>query len=234
MAIKARVIIGDAILYHGDCLEVMAEMEESSVDAVVTDPPYGIGTAARNWKSLENKAAAKDYDYSDWDNQPATPEQIAAMIATGKEHIFFGGNYFELPPSPCWLVWDKDNGANNFADCELAWTDLPGAVRRIKFRWQGMLQEDMGDKEVREHPTQKPVAVMEWCLGFVPNAQTILDPFMGSGTTGVACANLGRKFIGVEIELEYFKIACKRIAAAQNQGKIFAVPISPSIQETMF
>ena len=232
-----KTIIGDATLYLGDCLEVMADLDH--VDAVVTDPPYGIGADIHMVKAAGTQygnaaAQKKDYGESDWDKQPASPEQIARMRALGKEHIIFGGNYFNLPPTSCWLVWNKKNGVNNFADCELAWSNLKKAVRLLEYRWAGMLQEDMGNKEFRYHPTQKPIAVMEWCLDHVPNAETILDPFMGSGTTGVACANLGRKFIGIEIEPKYFDIACKRIEQAQAQGKLFVDDATPVEQVKLF
>jgi len=125
-----------------------------------------------------------------------------------------GGNYFELPPTRCPLVWDKDNAGRDFADFEMAWTNFDQVARRFVFRPINM---DGG----KVHPTQKPIALMEWCLGFLPKARTILDPFMGSGTTGVACAKLGRKFIGIELEPKYFDIACKRIDDAYRQPRLF-------------
>ena len=214
-----KVIIGDAILYHGDCLDAMDGMEP--VDAVVADPQYGIREAAGKNKSRGKLAVAKDYGNDAWDDKPATPEQITVMRKISKHQIIFGGNYFQLPPTSCWLIWDKVNGDNDFADCELAWTNLPKAVRLYRHRWAGMLQENMKNKENRVHPTQKPVPVMEWCLTHIPDAVTILDPFMGSGTTGVACVNLHRKFIGIEKERKYFDIACERIDTAQRQGQLF-------------
>jgi DNA modification methylase len=218
------VQIGDATLYHGDCLEILPTLPK--VDAVVTDPPYGIG-ADKNLRANKQHGAAvapsRDYGRGDWDGKP--PEQTALnLIADSASYsVFWGGNYFRFPPSSCWLVWDKDNGDNGYADCELAWTNLPKAVRKFRWRWMGMLQELAGaKKEERVHPTQKPVQLLEWCIELLPVGQTILDPFMGSGTTGVACANLGRKFIGIEIERKYFDIACERIAAAYAQGRLFA------------
>ncbi len=158
---------------------------------------------------------------SDWDDFPCSPEQISAMRNVSNYQIIFGGNFFELPPSPCWLVWDKQN-SGNYADCELAWTNLNKAVRRIYWRWNGMIRR--GD-DIREHPTQKPTGVIKWCIEQLPDTcQTILDPFMGSGTTGVACAKMGRKFIGIEIEPKYFDIACKRIDDAYRQADMFITP----------
>jgi DNA modification methylase len=138
----------------------------------------------------------------------------------------FSEQYIDLPQSPVSRMACTPSrtgnglGGNDFADCELAWTNLPKAVRRLRYLWHGMLKapgEFRGD-----HPTQKPIGVMTWCLQQVPEpVQTILDPFMGSGTTGVACAQLGRKFIGIEIEPKYFDIACRRIEQAYAQGKLF-------------
>ena len=205
-----------ATLYLGDCLEILPTLEP--VDAVVTDPPYGIGEAAGKNASRCNLAVAKDFGVDSWDDQTAD-EAVELFRGKSRNQIIFGGNYYDLPPTSCWLVWDKENGQNDFADCELAWTNLDKAVRLKRYLWNGMLR---ANKERRgDHPTQKPVGVMEWCLSFLPDDQTILDPFMGSGTTGVACANLGRKFIGIELEQKYFDIACERIDAAYSQGRLF-------------
>lgn len=211
--IKKEVIIGDCRLILGDCMEVMPLL--GKVDAVVTDPPYGIKEAAGKNKSRSNVAIAKDYGDRDWDDSPASAEQIEMMQSISRWQIMFGGNYFVLPPTSCWLVWDKMN-TGDFADCELAWTNLNKAVRRIRFMWNGMLRQN---NEVRgDHPTQKPIEVMRWCISHLPEScHTILDPFMGSGTTGVACVKMGRKFIGIELDPDYFQIACQRIRDAYAQ-----------------
>lgn len=227
--IRREEQIGDCRLILGDCLEIMPTL--GKVDAVVTDPPYGIGEARGKNKSRGLLATSKDYGCSDWDDRPCSPEQIAAIKSSSKHQIIFGGNYFELPPTSCWLVWDKKNGNTDFADCELAWTNLPKAVRRIEWTWHGMIRK--GD-DIREHPTQKPVGVIEWCLTHIPDAETILDPFMGSGTTGVACVKLGRKFIGIEIDETYFEIACKRIREAYAQPDLFIESARPQpVQEDL-
>ncbi len=156
-------------IYHGDCRQILPSL--GIVDIVLTDPPYGIGEAAGKNKSRGKLAIAKDYGSSTWDN--STPEEwVFGMIrAMSRYQIIFGGNYFPLPPSSCWLVWDKLNGESDFADCELAWTNLPKAVRRIRWQWAGMLQENMGHKEARFHPTQKPLGVMSWALSKLLNAK---------------------------------------------------------------
>lgn len=213
--------IGDCTLYLGDCLEVMPHL--GTFDAVVTDPPYGIGEAAGKAKTRTSGLTSKlkdagryqrDYGSASWDDKTAD-DAIAQARGIAKHAIIFGGNYYDLPPTSCWLVWDKLNGANDFADCELAWTNLRKAVRRISFLWHGCMRRERDIQRV--HPTQKPVEVMRWCLSHVPDAKTILDPFMGSGTTGVACARDGRSFVGIERERQYFDIACRRIEEAYRQ-----------------
>tara|TARA_R110000787_G_scaffold279878_1_gene390256 strand:- start:136 stop:780 length:645 start_codon:yes stop_codon:yes gene_type:complete len=210
-----KEVIGNATLYLGDCLEILPTLDK--VDAVITDPPYGIGEAAGKNASRCNLAIAKDYGVDSWDNKTAD-DAVMLAITKAKQSVIFGGNYYDLPPSPCWLVWDKEN-TGDFADGELAWTNLSKAVRIKRYMWNGMLR---ANKEKRgDHPTQKPIGIMEWVISHT-DGNTVLDPFMGSGTTGVACMNLGRKFIGIEIDPKYFDIACERIKAAQDQLRLFA------------
>ena len=152
-------------------------------------------------------------------SRPA-PLRLPRCVASAKIVILWGGNYFGLPAASKWLVWDKEN-TGDFADCELAWTNLPGAVRIFRHMWNGMLRASERNTP-RVHPTQKPVALMDWCIGQAGDVSTVFDPFMGSGTTGVSCANLGKAFIGVEREPRYFDIACERIKAAQAQTRLFA------------
>ena len=211
---------GDVTLYLGDCMDVMQGMDDKSVDAVITDPPYGIGEAAGKNKARGNIIEAKDYGNDTWDNERVNERYIKAMLGIGEEAVIFGGNYYAdlLPPSSSWIVWDKNNGKTDFADCELAWTSHKRAVRKIEWTWNGFVRRG---KDIRYHPTQKPLGVMRWIVGnYTYPLDTVLDPFMGSGTTGVACVQLGRKFIGVEIESKYFEIAKKRISEAQMQLRL--------------
>lgn len=230
MTFRKETLAEGIEVFLGDCREVLPLLPK--VDAVVTDPPYGIGEAAGKNASRGNLAVAKDYGKDEWDNEPVSPELLCAVRDAGRYAIIFGGNYYDCPPASCWLVWDKENGTNDFADCELAWTNLPKAVRRLKFMWNGMLRahgEPRGD-----HPTQKPIGVMKWVIEQLPgDCKTILDPFMGSGTTGVAAAKIGRHFTGIEREPKYFDIACKRISDALKQPDFFVEQPKPAKQEAM-
>lgn len=221
-----KVQIGDATLYCGNCVEVLPTLPK--VDAVITDPPYGINENSKKVASRGKLAAPRDYGEFDWDKSPPEDSLIDAIRNKAKWSAFFGGNYFQLPPTSCWLVWDKLNGDNDFADCELAWTNWPKAVRRIQWRWNGMIRQ--GNEE-RFHPTQKPLEVMKWTIELCPQANTILDPFMGSGTTGVAALQMGRKFIGIEREPRYFDIACRRIEQAVAQGLLFDAPAPQAAEQ---
>ena len=221
-----KIVIGDATLYLGDCMDILPTLDK--VDAVITDPPYGINENSAKVASRKKLASAKDYGYFDWDKVPASQEIIEAMRAGSEFQAIFGGNYFTLPPSSCWLVWDKLN-SGDFADCELCWTNWPKAVRRLQWRWNGMIRQ--GNEE-RYHPTQKPLEVMKWVIKLCPKSDTILDPFMGSGTTGVAAIHMGRKFIGIEREPKYFEIACKRIKQAADQGQLFEPEPIKQVQES--
>jgi site-specific DNA-methyltransferase (adenine-specific)/modification methylase len=212
--------IGDATLYLADCREVLPTL--SAIDAIVVDPPYGIDAAKGGGIGTSKRGEVRDYGPQEWDSAPLPPSAIDLFRAKSQWQIIFGGNYYNLPPTTCWLVWDKLN-TGDFADCELAWTNLNKAVRRIQWMWNGMLRK--GGEERGHHPTQKPVGVMEWAIGHLPaDAQTICDPTMGSGTTGVACVKLGRRFIGIEQSERYFEVTCKRIADAYRQPRLFAEP----------
>lgn len=197
-----REIIGQCELYLGDCLSILPHLPK--VDAVITDPPYGLA------EKLQGGTWGKKYegDYKDWDARPPSASMFGAVPS-----IVWGGNYIGLPPSRCWLVWYKRDAVKTMADCELAWTNFDANSR--VFDWTIAAT----NAERVNHPTQKPVALMRWCVN--KTSGDILDPFMGSGTTGVACANLGRKFIGIEINETYFNIAVERITNAYRQQRMF-------------
>ena len=195
-------------IYCGDCLEVMKEMEDNSVDLVLTDPPYGTGAYKKGTMGGGVLAKQSTYKATNWDGFIPSKEYFDEIRRISKNQIIFGGNYFieYLANSSCWIVWDKENGDNDFADCELAWTSFKTAVRKYKFRWQGMLQQDMKNKEYRFHPTQKPLEVMKWILNnYSKEGDIVFDGFAGSGSTLVACEQLKRKWIGVEQNKDYIK-----------------------------
>lgn len=207
---NAPVVIGNAILYLGDCLEILPSLPK--VDAVITDPPYGGGYAANpivgKGKTQSNHSAMS------WDDAPVVG--IELVIAAGAVAIIWGGNYYPLPPSRGWLTWFKPDAPPSMAHFEMAWTNLDKNARQISQTIAATNSERIG------HPTQKPLAVMRKSIEYAGNPQTILDPYMGSGTTGVAALMAGRKFIGIELNPAYFKIACERIENAQRQARLFA------------
>ena len=206
--------IGNATLYLGDCLEIMPLLPK--VDAVVTDPPYGIGKDGQA-KTTGGHGGRKPHEFLGWDGARPDKAVFDLMLAVSSTQVIWGGNYFAdlLPATGKWLVWDKGQRINQ-SDGELAWTSMHGALRIRTLNRVELL------KDGTTHPTQKPVNLMTWCIEQAGKVDSILDPFMGSGTTGVACMNLGRTFIGIEREPKYFDIACERIKAAQDQLRLFA------------
>lgn len=201
-------------IYHSDCRKILPLLEP--VDLVLTDPPYGINADVEQNKRAGKKygkAASHSVAYiqTEWDVLPPPAWIFELIREKSLKQIIWGGNFFPLPLSRCWLVWDKETGDNKYADCEIAWSSLDNTIRKFRWRWNGMLQEDMSKKEYRQHPTQKPLPLMKWCIGQVPEAKTILDPFMGSGTTLVAAKDLGLKAIGIEQEEKYCQIAVSRL-----------------------
>ena len=225
-----KVVIGNAELWLGDCREVLPLLP--SVDLILTDPPYGIGIDGQKESVSRNpKHRRKAHDFMGWDDE--TPDRLVFELMRYKSagQIVWGGNYFtdKLPfPTKGWLFWDKGQRGLTMSDGELAWTSYDFPMRAYTLN-RVALQEGGGT----EHPTQKPLRLMTWCLDLVPEARTVCDPFMGSGTTGVACAQLGRKFTGIERERKYFDIACRRIEDAQRQVKLFEdAPARPVMTKT--
>lgn len=227
MAIIREERIGGQRLILGDCLKVMPEL--GRFDAVVTDPPYGIGMGG-GFSGAGLAGERRKYARSEWDKTRPQSNAFNAMLKIGGFHIIWGGNYFTdfLPVSGKWLFWDKCQTMPTYSDGELAWSTIGGdAVKQFTYNGSGMQAKEKS----RVHPTQKPVALMEWCLGFLPDAKNILDPFMGSGTTLVACQKLGRHGTGIELDPEYFDIACRRVDEAARQPDMFVAPAEKPVQE---
>lgn len=230
---RKEVLAEGVEIWLGDCRDVLPRL--GHVDAIVTDPPFGLGEHSERKRASRGKLA-EPTQYAvagDWDAEPVSLGDIHYMRAMSEFQIIFGGNYFPgLGQTSCWLVWDKLNGNNDFADCELAWTNLPKAVRRIRWLWSWMLRAERG---VRVHPTQKPVGVMKWCIEHLPaSVETVCDPYCGSGTTGVAAIALGKRFVGIEREPSYFDIACSRLSEALSQPSLLIErPAPPAVQESL-
>ena len=206
--IVRKETIGKATLYLGNCLDIMPSLPK--VDAVITDPPYGIGFAAQP-TNYQRKNGMKPQE---WDNEKALG--IDALRALGAVQIVWGGNYYDLPATRGWLSWFKPDAPPSMAHFELAWTNQDRNARQISCSIAETNAERVG------HPTQKPLKVMRWCIEQAGMPEVILDPFMGSGSTGVAAIQCGKRFIGIEIHEPYFNIACERIENAQRQERLFA------------
>jgi site-specific DNA-methyltransferase (adenine-specific) len=233
--------IGGQLLLQGDCREVMAALPK--VCAVLTDPPYGIAfrVGANAQKKTSGRmtggvisARAKSKPIAG-DDAPFDPEPI---ISLDLPTIMWGANYFaNRLPDGRWLAWNKLEDRepwDSFADVEFAWCSAPGPGRIFSLLWKGLVHRRETSTVAaapRYHPTQKPISLMEWCLGFLPNASTILDPFMGSGTTLVACQRLGRQGIGIELDAGYFDIACRRVEEAARQPALFPIEPPPKPQQ---
>ena len=185
-----------ATIYHGDCREILPTI--GKVDLVLTDPPYGLNLGNQIWTYQRGKI-----EKSDWDLEAF--KDFSPILSCSDSQIIWGGNYFSLPVSRCWLAWYKPDAVPSMSHFELAWTNLDRTSRQISHSISATNAERVGC------PTQKPLTVIMWCFQFAPKSQTILDPFMGSGTTLVAAKQLGRKAIGIELEEKYCEIAAKRL-----------------------
>ena len=212
---------GRVWLHKGDCLEVVRELPCGL--AILTDPPYGIGAGTGIGKVT--KEGSDFRSRNQWDSEAPDVSWIAN---TGEPAIIWGGNYFGLPATTGFLVWDKVQPEQfSLAMAEMAWTNVKTPAKI--WRWKSM---SINGGDPKHHPTQKPLLLMQWCLGFLPDAETVLDPFMGSGTTLVACAKLGRRGIGIELDPDYFDIACERVRKAYEQPDMFRAPPEPKpVQE---
>jgi site-specific DNA-methyltransferase (adenine-specific) len=220
-----------------DNMELMARYPDKHFKLVIVDPPYGIGEDGEKNHSRDKLAKAKKYTSKNWDSKPPDELFFAELRRISQNQIVWGANHFisQMPfSSPSWIVWDKLN-SGDFADCELAWTSHTSAVRKFQFRWNGMLQGNMKEKESRIHPTQKPVALYKWLLqNYAKEGDTILDTHVGSGSIIIACWELGFDFVGCELDNDYYEAAIKRFKEhVQAHPKLFTPKQLTNIQLTL-
>ena len=209
-------------LQNLDNMELMASYPDNYFNLAIVDPPYGIGEDGASNHSRDSRAKAKKYAIKNWDKTSSPISYFKELKRVSKNQIIWGANHFiqNIPNanSPCWIVWNKENGANDFADCELAYTSFKTALRMFKFTWSGMLQGDMKNKE----PTQKPVALYKWLLKlYAKEGDKILDTHLGSGSIALACYDLNFDLVGCELDKEYFDNMMIRFEAHKLQQKLF-------------
>lgn len=207
-----------------DCMEYMRSLPDNAFDLAIVDPPYGIGENAKRstvanitkkWKS----AKPKEYKIKNWDKCKPEKEYFDELFRVSYNQIIWGGNYFGLPASPCWIFWDKKNGDNDFSDGELAWCSFNSAVRKFEYLWNGFQKQK---PEERFHPTQKPVALYKWLLSkYAKPGQKIIDTHGGSGSICIACHDLGYDLTWIELDADYYNAACKRYKTHASQATLF-------------
>jgi len=219
--------LGKAELHNANCMELMAQYPDGYFELAIIDPPYGIGENGNTNKSRGKLAIAKNYkSFAGNDLKAPETDYFVELKRVSKNQIIWGANHFikNIPNanSSCWVVWDKLNGATDFADSELAYTSFKTAVRNFTFQWQGMLQGDMKNKEQRIHPTQKPVKLYEWLLtNYAKQGDKILDTHLGSMSSVIACHNLGFEIVGSELDADYFEAGVERVKKAMSQQRLF-------------
>ena len=220
---------GNIKLYNADCMEVMKTFKDKQFSLAIIDPPYGIGADGQMADNAGTqygvaKAKKKTYKTTNWDVSPPSNEYFKEIFRVSKNQIIWGANHFisRVPyDSPCWIVWDKHTNGD-FADCELAWTSFHTAVRKFSFVWNGMLQGDMKNKQIRIHPTQKPIQLYKWLLtNYAKEGDTILDTHFGSLSIGIACHDLGFELTAIELDKDYYEAAKQRLITHQKQLTIF-------------
>lgn len=214
-------------IYNCDNMELLRQTSDNYYELAIVDPPYGIGENGNKNHSRGKIAKAKNYkSFAGEDINPPNKEYFKELKRVSKNQIIWGANHFieNIPNanSSCWIVWDKDNGLTDFADSELAYTSFKTSVRNFKFRWQGMLQGDMKNKEIRIHPTKKPVALYKWILDkYAKQGDKILDTHLGSGSIAIACHDYGFELTACELDAEYYEKALQRINNHTKQQILF-------------
>jgi len=211
-----------------DCMELMKEFPDNHFDLAIVDPPYGIDAgntfSGEERKSGKGASFKSEFTKKDWDKNVPTQDYFKELFRVSKNCIVWGANYMTeyLPSSMGWIVWDKDNGTTKFSDCELAFSSFDRALRKFVFTWNGMLQGDMSNKEIRIHPTQKPVRLYTWLLtNYAKAGDKILDTHVGSASSLIACHQLGFDVVGCELDEEYYQLASRRLADEMAQMSLF-------------
>ncbi len=213
--------------YNMDCIEGMKQFPDNYFDLAIVDPVYGDVTQGGYMfgKGGENAAKRRDYHLGLWNQEKTGGEYFRELLSVSKNQVVWGGNYFcsNLPESQGWIVWDKKHPEGiKFADCELAWTSFNVATRIFRFMWNGMLQEDMKNKEYKIHPTQKPVKLYEWILNkYAEPGDIILDTHVGSASSLIACHNTNHKYVGFEIDETYYNLAKKEVGFGNSPNEYF-------------
>ena len=225
------LVVGGLTITCEDNMELMARYPDNYFDLAIVDPPYGIGEDGEKNNSRSKQAKAKEYTPKNWDKEPPPIEYFNELKRISKHQIVWGANHFisKIPfDSSCWIIWDKENGENDFADCEMAWTSFSTAVRKFNFRWAGMLQGNMKDKEIRIHPTQKPVQLYKWILkNYAKEGFKIIDTHLGSGSHAIAIEEMNRfekmnlTLTACEIDKDYFIETKQRIINHVAQQSLF-------------
>ena len=225
---KIKHEVENSRVYLMDCMEFMKDLPDGYFHLACVDPPYGIGEDGLKNHSRGKKTNAKLYTPKNWDKHPPNLDYFDMLKRKSKNQIIWGANHFidNIPfnvSTSCWLVWDKQNGNSDFADCELAWTSYKTAVRLFSFRWQGMLQGNMKKKEIRCHPTQKPIALYDWIFkNYLPDGGKVFDSHLGSGSSRIAADKAGNiDFTGTEIDEDYFKASVDRFNKYKSQLTLF-------------
>jgi site-specific DNA-methyltransferase (adenine-specific) len=221
-----KVTMAKIQITNEDNMQLMARYPDNYFELAIVDPPYGIGEDGSKNHTRGKFAISKNYKaFSGNDINSPDIDYFNELIRISKNQIIWGANHFisKIPfDSSCWIVWDKDNGETDFADCELAWTSFRTSVRKYKFKWQGMLQQNMKNKEVRIHPTQKPVALYKWLLDkYAKQGDKILDTHLGSGSIAISCHDYGFDLTACELDKEYYEKALDRLKKHQMQQKLF-------------
>jgi site-specific DNA-methyltransferase (adenine-specific) len=224
-----KVEIGDATLYLGDCRDIMPTLPK--VDAVITDPPFGVGNFVQTRGNIRGRGEFIGKSV-DWNEQPPSIEFFDAIKKISTHRIIWGANFFNcFEEKGGAIIWDKKQPMPNFSKADIASCTHFQKTEIVRIPWTNF---DVAKQAETDHPCERPVALYEWCIQYIPGVKSVLDPFLGSGSCGVAALKTGRKFIGIEREPKYFDIACKRIEQAQAQGQMFAPEPVKATQESMF